>query len=203
MLADGGLEIIPYALGELTRVIIRPRLDGFKQPRFVAATCQRTAHAGDDGKAEPLCQFDMQRGHTGPHAEALDGCGGLAWNDVQIREQPGMSLTLERFDEFDHRVLLRDDGVAGVLAQLGEEPGESGVFEVLRHHGEGETAEAPDHAHQLEVAEMRGDPHTAGAACLVLDFWLRDVDVKEGLPVVLREPGGPEQVQKRPRKGLI
>ena len=114
-----------------------------------------------------------------------------------------MALALQRFDEFDHRIFLRDDRVAAVLAQFFEEAREGRIFEVLCHHGEGKAAEAPHLADELEISEVRCHPHATGFTRLRLDVRLRDVDVEKGLPVVFREPRGPEEIEEGAREGLV
>jgi hypothetical protein len=93
-------------------------------------------------------------------------------------------LTLERLHEFDHGIVLRDEGVARLLTQALEDASDGRVFKILRHHRERETAKAPDLADQFKVAEMRRHPHGTVFMRLRLCFRIGDVDDEMLLPGV-------------------
>jgi hypothetical protein len=121
-----------------------------------------------------------------------------AWNDVQIREQSRVSLALERLHEFDHRVVLRDEGVSRLLPQPLEDACDGRVFEVLRHHGEGEAAKAPDLADQFKVAESAASPTPRRFdAPFRLRSRIGDVDDEMFLPRLLGQLCRPEEIDER------
>ena len=112
MLADGFFKVIPNLLGDRRDIVLWRGADGAENLHTVRAILPGDADAGDDGKAQPLRQSDVQGGHTGFQAETLDDRGGTTWFDVQIGQESGMSLTLEAFHQAQHGPLLGNDDVA-------------------------------------------------------------------------------------------
>ncbi len=201
--ADGFFKVIPYALGEHPRIILLTWANGLEDLHLITAIRRGLADAGDDGKSEPLGQLHMERRHAGLHAEALDHRRCAARFDVQIRQQSRVALTLQRFHQLQHRIVLRNDRVPGMLTQLFENGGEGSILEILCHDRERHASEAPDQTDELEIAEVRSHPDSPGLTRLCLSCGVIQANAHMFLPVFRSQGRGPEEVEKGAREVLI
>lgn len=65
ILADGLFKGCPDLLGECGDICVGLGADGVENLHAVAAVFPGDADAGDDGKAEPLGEGDVEGGHAG------------------------------------------------------------------------------------------------------------------------------------------
>jgi hypothetical protein len=117
------------------------------------------AHGDDGGAGAEVHHADGRDRRRGAPEERHEDPGPAG---VLVDHHGDADAARERLDDRAHRILLRDDLVAGSLAHAGEGALEPGVFHRLRDHEHRQAEEALHVGDELPVSEVaRDDEHAA------------------------------------------
>ena len=146
----------------------------------------------------------MEQRHAHLQAEACDHGGGLRGAEVQVEEHPGRAAALHDLQHAEQGILLRDDGLPGVLAQRGEERGEARVLEILGDDHIAKAKPATRETGPFPIPLMHAEED--GAALFADEFFFHEVEALGAQPLAPRlriEPLGPEKIEHGAGEVLI